>query len=144
MMSGGRFGMVRARPDIEQIVTRYERLQADVLLRLSAEIDGLHWQRGGDERRADCASCPGHDGPGQRRSLRRWTARIAIPEPRWADALALVREITDRHRFGPPRISRDRPGDHRAAFPDPYGGTLRFATGVQTVLGVTTGCHPVP
>lgn len=144
MKTDGQFGMVRTRPDIEQITTRYERLQADVLLRLSAEIDGLHWQREGDERRTDCASCAAHSGSGQRRSLRRWAARVAIPEARWADALALVREITDRHRFGPPGGPGDRPGDHRAVFPDPYGGTLVFGTAVQTVLGVNTGCHPLP
>jgi len=134
---------LRQRPDIEAVSALYERMQAEVRDRLSAEISGLTWVNYSDESRGGC----GFEFPdvreGKSRSLPGW-ATGGIPDDRWDLAVAIVQEITGRYGFSTPEVIVNRPGDHKMVVPDPYGGTLDFGTAVNTILHMHTGCHLPP
>lgn len=134
---------LRERPDIEQISARYERMQAVVRERLSAEI-GLIWVNDDNSRGRGCGFEFADVPEAQSKSLSRWTAEANLPDAQWPTAAAVVQEVTGQHGFGTPEVVVDRPGDHRIVVPDPYGGTLTFGTAAATILSMHTGCHLPP
>ncbi len=132
---------LRQRPDIAQISIRYERMQAELRDRLSTDIGGLTWVNDNNEEHGGCGfEFPGVP-EGQSRSLARWVGRGNIPDARWNDAVAIVREITRKYGFSTPEVLVNRPADHEIVVPDPYGGTFNFGTAVNTILSMHTGCH---
>ncbi|MPZ67798.1 MAG: hypothetical protein GEU83_20710 [Pseudonocardiaceae bacterium] len=73
-----------------------------------------------------------------------WYAPGNLPDARWPQALAIVTEVTGRYGFAPPEIIVDRPNEHTIVGTGQYGATYDFGTAVNTVLGVSTGCHRNP
>jgi hypothetical protein len=134
---------LRQRPDIEAITSRYERMQAELRDRLSAEIGDLTWVNYVDESRSGCGFEFLDVSEGESRSLAGWSAG-GLPDNQWDHAVAIVREITGRYGFGTPEVIVNRPGNHEMVVPDPYGGTLNFGTAVNTILSMHTGCHLPP
>lgn len=135
---------LQQRPDIEQISTRYEQMQAEVRDRVTAEIGGLAWVNDDNESRRGCGSEFPDMREGESRSLTRWTALGNLPDARWDDAVAIVQAVTSEYGFSTPEVVLDRPGNHRIVVPDPYGGTLNFGTSENTILRMHTGCHLSP
>ena len=132
---------LRQRPDIEAISARYERMQAELRHRLSTEIGGLVWVKTDNESYRSCAFEFSEVAERESRSLPRWSARGNIAHDRWDQAMTIVQEVTGNYGFGTPEVIVDRPDNHRIAIRGPYGSTLDFGTGVNTVLSVHTGCH---
>lgn len=135
---------LRQRPDIEAISARYEQMQAEIRDRLSTEIGGLTWVNYVKESRGGC----GFEFPdvreGRSRSLAGWSALGGFRDDLWDQAVAIVQEITGSYGFSTPEVIISEPGHHQIVVPDPYGGTLDFGTGVNTILSMNTGCHLPP
>jgi hypothetical protein len=131
-----------ARPTIDEITARYERMQAELRQRLVAEIGISEWAKDSELSGSGCADFPNMGG--ESRSLGTWSSEGNLPDDRWPQAQAIVTEVTGRYGFAPPEIIVDRPREHTIIGGDQYGASYDFGTGNNTVLGVSTGCHRNP
>ncbi len=129
-----------ARPTIDEITARYERMQAELRRRLVAEVGIAEWIEDSDGNRSGCGDFP--DVPtAESRRLGSWYSPGNLPDARWPQAVAVVAEVTGDYGFGPPETVVDRPGDHQIRAVGQYGASYIFGTANNTVLGVSTGCH---
>lgn len=132
-----------ARPTIDEITARYERMQAELRQRLVAEVGIAGWIKDSELSGSGCGSFP--DVPtAESRRLPAWYSPGNLPDARWSQALAIITEVTGNYGFAPPEIIVDRPNEHNVVGVDQYGASYDFGTGKNTVLGVSTGCHLNP
>lgn len=130
------------RPTIDEITARYERMQAELRQRLVSEIGISEWVKRSELTGSGCGDFP--DLPNaESRSLGNWRSEGNLPDARWPQAQAIVTEVTGRYGFAPDFVV-DRPNDHTIIGIDQYGASYEFGTAVNTVLGVSTGCHLNP
>jgi hypothetical protein len=131
-----------ARPTIDEITARYERMQAELRQRLVSEIGISEWVKRSELTGSGCGDFP--DLPNaESRSLGNWFSEGNLPDARWSQAQAIVTEVTGRYGFAPDFIV-NRPGSHTIIGIDQYGASYDFGTGKNTTLGVSTGCHLNP
>ncbi len=131
------------RPDINDAVSRYDRMRADISDRIAAEIGLSPWKKDNGTR-AGCREFPDvDDGEKESAQLGTWFVGAAIPDDKWPQAVAIFSEITSKYGFeSPPRVLVDRPGNHEVTAADPWGADATLGTEVGTILGLLTGCHP--
>ncbi|MGH3980314.1 MAG: LppA family lipoprotein [Pseudonocardiaceae bacterium] len=129
------------RPSSEDIAARYEEMSQRIVERLSAELGGIQFAKRDDGRSVECGG-DFSDLGGEVRYLDRWLAQGTIPESQWDQAAMIVAEMTSEYGFGEPNVIVDRQGDHQITGLDPYAASYRFGTAANTLLSVTTGCHP--
>ncbi|MQA16172.1 MAG: hypothetical protein GEV09_19100 [Pseudonocardiaceae bacterium] len=131
------------RPTIDEMTARYERMQAELRQRLVVEIGISEWVKRSELSGSGCGDFP--DVPAaESRRLGTWYSPGNLPDARWPRALGIVTEVTGAYGFAPPEIIVDRPNDHTIVGIDQYGASYEFGTAVNTVLGVSTGCHLNP
>lgn len=134
---------LEARPTIDQVAARYERMQAELRQRLVDEIGMSEWVKRSELSGSGCGAFP--DVPtAESRRLGFWGSDGNLPDTEWPQALKIITEITGRYGFAPPEIIVDRPGEHQIVGTDQYGATYNFGTALNTSLGVSTGCHLNP
>lgn len=140
------FDELRQRPDIDQAITHYNAVMADVRAAISAQFPDLPaWHQDGD----------GSPSPGcnefrqirasdaRRQFLPTWIASGPIPADQWEAALATLRDVAGRHGFH--KVGLDIRGkDHEFEIRDDNGARLLFGTAKNTVLDLWTGCHLDP
>lgn len=132
-----------ARPTIDEMTARYERMQAELRQRLVDEIGITDWDKISELSGSGCGDFS--DVPtAESRSLTSWGSEGNLPDARWPQAVAIATEVTGRYGFAPPEVVVDRPGSHRIVGTDQYGATYKFGTINNTSIGVSTGCHRNP
>ncbi len=138
-MSGVTLSELAARPRMPVVLARYDRLRADLLAALDAEIGDLRWARQDD---GGAAGCPGADSPlPETRHPDSWLAQEPVPDEGWHAALAVLARVGGAHGFGTPFVVADRPGQHVAEVRDAWGGVLRLTSSAVALVAVQTGCH---
>lgn len=132
--------LLAERPSSEDMVSRYTRMQAEIMDAVAAVVPEVRWE----PRRAPSASGCGDHNPGDGRvvGLQPWGASGAIPAERWAVALDAVTTVVDRYGFGAPGVKVSDPGrdDRQVRMYDAVGGYVDFGSYVDVVLAVHTGC----
>lgn len=134
---------LEARPTIDEITARYERMQAELRQRLVDEVGIAEWIRDSELSSSGCGDFP-DVATAESRSLGSWYAPGNVPDARWPQAVAIVAEVTGDYGFGPPETVVDRPNDHEIRAVGHYGASYLFGTRVNTVMLVSTGCHRNP
>ncbi|WP_037305751.1 LppA family lipoprotein [Amycolatopsis orientalis] len=135
--------VLRQRPDITTVVTRYEQLLTALRDALSARLPWGPWHR--DNRsRGSARSCDPEFTAldGQRAALPLWyTASDGITHPQWTVARDLVTNMAARQGFRRAGVASDQPGNYTATLLDSTGAVLSFGASRNAVVEVTTGCH---
>ncbi len=132
-----------ARPTIDEMTARYERMQAELRQRLADEIGITEWTKISEGNRSGCGDFS-EVPTAESRRLGVWRSEGNLPDARWPQAVAIATEVTGDYGFAPPEIVVDRPGDHAIVGIDQYGASFDLGTVANTVLGVSTGCHRNP
>jgi hypothetical protein len=129
-----------ARPSSEEIVARYEAMQAEVRAAVTAAFPTVVWTPG---READWGGCqrPLDHTAGVSHTLRGWDAVGGIADADWPRAVAVVSAITARYGFTGGQVLVGRPRDHEVTYSDPWGGHFELGTGVNAIISLTTACH---
>lgn len=129
-----------ARPSSEEIVARYEAMQAEVRAAVTAAIPTVVWTPGRDAGSAGCAR-PLDRTDGEVHFLHGWDAVGGIADADWPRAVAVTAAITAKYGFFAGQNLVNRPRDHEVTFSDPWGGHFELGTGVNAIISLTTACH---
>lgn len=132
--------LLAERPSSEDMVSRYTRMQAEIMDAVTAVVPDVRWQ---PRREPSASGCADHDpGDGRIVGLQPWGAGSAIAVERWVTVLDAVTTVTDRYGFGPPEVKvsdLDR-NDRQVRMYDALGGYVDFGSYVDVILAVHTGC----
>ncbi len=131
---------VAERAGLAEVVTRYEQMQQAIRERLDAELGPFAWEQSRPDSRSPC----GANGPGgDRMYLGAWRFDGHIPDQDWPRARDIVLGAAAEYGFTTPGMQIDTRGQHRTTVADPaLGALVDFRTQVNTILQVSTGCHP--
>ncbi|MFI6032150.1 LppA family lipoprotein [Amycolatopsis magusensis] len=137
------------RPDIDEAVARYERMEGEITSALSTEFGLPPWEAGGQN-----SSNPGC---GQFGKVDAWDAMSeilagglspgVIPTDQWPRAVDTIKRVASAYGFTTPGLAVDRGDFHIVNLHDGYAANLVVTTGTEkanTVIGVFTGCHLLP
>jgi hypothetical protein len=131
---------VTGRPGLEQVVARYEQMQQRIRDRLDAELGPFAWEQPRPESRSPCGA---HDSEGVRMFMAVWTFDGNVPDRDWPRARDIVTTVAAEYGFTTAGMQIATPGHHRTTAADPTLDALfDFRTQVNTLMQVTTGCHP--
>jgi hypothetical protein len=142
-----KFAELMKRPDIDEVVARYDQMYNELREQLSRTFPALQWH---PTTEAGGGSC-GRDFSGINRgtrsdavtaSLSSWVAPGSLPDDGWGRAVSIMDTIVRGYGFTSGAVAPvNRSGEHEADFYDPYDATLIVGTAVNTTMSFWTGCH---
>lgn len=132
--------VVVGRPGLEQVVARYEEMQQRIRDRLDAELGPFAWEQPRPESRSPCGA---QASDGVRVFMAVWRFDGNVPDQDWPRAHDIVTAVAAEYGFTTTGMQIDTPGHHRTTAADSTLDALfDFRTQVNTLMQVTTGCHP--
>jgi hypothetical protein len=134
------------RPPSDEAVARYEQMLQRIRDQLDTELGPYAWHPFHDQERGTCGS--DFPMPSQVVRLQSWGFDSPIAD--WPTATRIVTTIATEYGFTAPEATIDKPAEnsqqhdlHRLVGTDPdLGADYQFTTNVNTIIGITTGCHP--
>lgn len=143
MKTQGQFDKLMQRPDLEQAMQRYEKIQREIRAKLKDEFDLSEWKKGGGDDQPDsyCSDFPDVDGLDA--GNYHWAGRVAEGSviPDWDRAVNLVRQIATRYGFDKVTLDAGNAEDRTLELIDHRGAKLLLGSRGNTVLRISTGCH---
>ncbi|WP_084628587.1 LppA family lipoprotein [Amycolatopsis nigrescens] len=137
------------RPNIDEVVAKYEKMQKEVTEALSSELGLPQWSIGGNN-----STNPGCNDFRQvdswdaiKESIAGTTTPARISTEQWPKAVDTIKRVVAGHGFTTPGLVVDKGDFHTMDLYDGYGAKFNVMTGTEgnnTVIGVSTGCHLLP
>ncbi|MGA6168403.1 LppA family lipoprotein [Amycolatopsis magusensis] len=137
------------RPNIDEAVARYEKMEGEITSALSTEFGLPPWEGG--------TRSSGNPGCGAFDKVDAWDAMseilpgsltpAVIPTNQWPRAVETIKRVASAHGFTTPGLAVDKDDFHIVDLYDGYAAKLTVVTGTEkanTVIGVFTGCHLLP
>lgn len=134
---------VDARPQMEDVLDRYEAMEREMIAALETELPGLTWQMDTEDigmTRSLCIEAGLGDDAEEVDLATLWASGTLDPAS-WHRAVEIVQEVGHRFGFTEKSTVVDRADDLEVVGEDEYGGRYRFGMAVNTILLVRTGCH---
>jgi hypothetical protein len=139
------FAILRARPDADAAVAKYERFLAGTREILTTAQHGGPWQSKDTSgpTTTSCGEFPATDvRDAVQTTLPIWyTASPPLDPLHWRTARAAVLDLG--HRFGlvPGLVGSDVPGNYLLTLIDNTGASAEVGVGVNATVSLLTGCH---
>ncbi|ACQ81526.1 conserved hypothetical protein [Beutenbergia cavernae DSM 12333] len=133
-----------ARPCLEDVIDAYARMRGEILAALETELGPAPWApsaTGGSLVRSGCGA--GEDPGGERAQLGRWSYPGTYPDAQWPLAVDVVTAAAAAHGFDRVEATANRPRDVEIVAHDAWGGQIVFGMAANTILSLSTGCHPL-
>ena len=133
-----------ARPPITEMQDRYEEMQQRVRAAIDAAVDPRVWHV--NNHRASYGTCGRNFEPnviGREVTLPSWQFDGPITDAEWPAVKKAVLDVVGQYGFRPGGMAIDTGGDHELnAYEPGYGAYFNIGNVINTVMQVTTGCHP--
>jgi hypothetical protein len=133
------------RPTLDEAIAGYEKVRTELRERLSADFGVAGWtEEPGSAEFSGCApQFPAlTEQEASKKFLPRWYAPTSLL-PRWDKVKPIVREVASGYGFTTVALDTNQAGDAELNLTDQLGAQLSVGTGKNTVLSLTTGCHPI-
>jgi predicted LppA-like lipoprotein len=140
-----------ARQPSDQAVARYEQMLHRIRDELDSTLGPHTWHPYRPQHAGGCGSdFPSPDG--RIVQLQTWGFDATIPDTDWPTATRIVSTIANDYGFTTPQpaIDKPAPGNGQPALhslsgtDSDLGASYQLTTNIDTVIAVTTGCHPTP
>jgi hypothetical protein len=140
------YSELMSRPDIEEVVARYEEMREKIKSRLGSELGIANWEDKQDGRQSGCTNeFPGVDSrDAARKFLSFLISSRSVPVEQWSAAKNIVSEIGGQYGFTQAGVNVDKPPHFEFELKDQHKAQLSLSTEKTTVLSVETGCHLTP
>jgi hypothetical protein len=133
-----------ARPPITEMQDRYEEMQQRVRAAIDAAIGARGWHE--NTHRASYGTCGRNFEPnvvGRNVTLPSWQFDRPVTDTEWPAVKRVVLEVLGQYGFQPGGMSVDTGGNHELnAYETGYGAYFTIGNKINTVMQVSTGCHP--
>jgi hypothetical protein len=133
-----------ARPPITEMQDRYEEMQQRVRAAIDTAVGRRVWHV--DAKSASYGTCGRDFAPnviGRNVTLPSWQFDRPISDAEWPAVRRAVLDVIGQYGFRPGGMSIDTGGNHELnAYELGYGGYFNIGNVINTVMQVSTGCHP--
>jgi hypothetical protein len=133
------------RPNIDETIARYEEMRTAIRNELAKEINISQWaKQSGSANYTECArEFPDVDAKdAQKQHPETWYSTVKINPEKWTKAKEIVSSVAATYGFNKVSLVVDRTDDLQFNLTDAYSAELSFGSAKNTILGLTTGCHP--
>jgi Lipoprotein confined to pathogenic Mycobacterium len=137
--------ILKARPDIEQMMATYDRLLKDIRTQLTDAGIAGEWSTFQEAGSADCLDFgDSFELNAETRSTPSWGLDKGIAESDWPATLAIIKNTSAPVGFTTIETVKNEPGHHVLAIQGPYGAVMWFLTNVKASISIDSGCHRIP
>jgi Lipoprotein confined to pathogenic Mycobacterium len=137
--------VLKARPDIEQMMATYDRLLKDIRTQLIDDGITGPWSTFLEAGSAACGDFgDSFQLNAETRSTPSWGTDTAIADADWPATLAVIKKFSAPVGFTTIETIKDEPGNHVVAIQGPYGSVLNFGSQVKASIAIDSGCHRIP
>ncbi|SFW74620.1 LppA family lipoprotein [Amycolatopsis australiensis] len=133
------------RPTLSEAIIGYEKLRTALRKRLTRDFGVTGWTE--EPNSAEFSGCAPQfpaltEQEAGKKFLPRWYAPTSLLS-RWNEVKPVVREIVGGLGFTTVALDANQAGDAELNLTDQLGAQLSVGTSSNTVLSLTTGCHPI-
>jgi hypothetical protein len=127
---------------METVLEDYTAMRRDMVAALDEELGPKPWDVSSTNPKPVRSGCrSGEDPDGERVAMASWSFRGTYDAADWKRSAQVVQRVGREHGFTRTGTTVEAPDDLQVFGEDARGGRYVYGLSVNTVLGISTGCH---